>query len=87
MNLLVHSASFLRRAFPCLSALFVTAALTVSAADFAVTPYVQNPSTNAMTILFFTRGSCNATVKCGPCGAGGAILEPSQTRSTAGVWA
>ena len=31
---------------------------------FSVTPYVQHPATNAMTVIFFTTESCAATVKC-----------------------
>ena len=33
---------------------------------FSVSPYVQHPTTNGMTILFFTTESCAATVRCWP---------------------
>jgi len=41
-------------------------ALSAGAAEniFSVSPYVQHPATNAMSILFFTTKSCAATVKC-----------------------
>jgi len=31
---------------------------------FSITPYVQRPATNAMSILFFTKSNVKATVKC-----------------------
>ena len=35
-------------------------------ARFSVTPYVQHPATNAMSIIFFATEPCSATVTCGP---------------------
>ena len=32
--------------------------------EFSVTPYVQHPTTDAMSIIFFTTESCAATVRC-----------------------
>ena len=32
--------------------------------EFSVTPYVQHPATNGMSIVFFTTESCAAKVKC-----------------------
>ena len=33
---------------------------------FSVSPYVQHPTTDGMTVLFFTTKPCEATVKCWP---------------------
>ena len=33
---------------------------------FSVSPYVQHPTADGMTILFFTTADCAATVKCWP---------------------
>ena len=32
---------------------------------FVVTPYLQHPATNAMTVIFFADSACEATVTCG----------------------
>ena len=37
-----------------------------AAPSFVVTPYVQHPATDAMSIIFFTDSACTATVTCGP---------------------
>ena len=42
----------------------VLASSLSAAASYSVTPYVQRPATNAMTVLFFTTESCAATVRC-----------------------
>jgi len=80
---------------------FLTAALSVSmavtataddevdgGAKFCVTPYLQHPATNAMTILFFTDRACVANVSAwlangtaGPTAADPLVLE------TRGEWA
>ena len=67
---------------------------------FAVTPYLQNPGADAMTIIFFTTGPCEATVEVRPAGDNrtvaasataldGAAAETATVRSatTVGVWA
>ena len=42
-------------------------ALTLSAENvFSVPPYVQHPTADGMTVLFFTTKPCEATVKCWP---------------------
>lgn len=53
------------------------------AARFSVTPYVQHPATNAMSVLFFTREEGRATVKCWPSDGGGGVSE----YTTDGIWA
>ena len=50
--------------------------LVFGASNFCVTPYLQRPATDAMTIIFFTDSACTATVTCG-----------GQTTNTVGVWA
>ena len=42
---------------------------------FSVSPYVQHPSTNAMSIIFFTTNSCAATVKVWRQDGKGSVLE------------
>ena len=50
------------------AALFAFAAVAAAAAEnvFSVSPYVQHPTADGMTVLFFTTKSCEATVKCWP---------------------
>ena len=59
-----------RRAFGRLGIIGSTLFLALSAAAaenvFSVSPYVQHPTADGMTVLFFTTKSCEATVKCWP---------------------
>ena len=41
---------------------------------FSVSPYVQHPTADGMTVLFFTTKPCEATVKCWP------VAEPATVR-------
>jgi len=58
-------------------------ASSAAAADFAVTPYVQHPSTNAMSILFFTTERCSATTKVWRADGKGA----TNVQTSVGAWA
>ena len=53
-------------------------------AKFCVTPYLQRPATDAMSILFFTDRECDATVECQLHDAAG---TPRLQKTTHGVWA
>ena len=54
----------------CLPSFVLPAAENV----FSVSPYVQHPTADGMTVLFFTTKSCDATVKCWP------VAEPATVR-------
>ena len=54
-----------------------------AAPQFAVTPYLQRPAADAMTIVFFTDSACTATVEAWPV-AGAATVR---RETTTGVWA
>ena len=45
---------------------FVLPVAALAAPQFSVTPYLQHPATNAMTIIFFTDSPCAATVTYWP---------------------
>ena len=46
---------------------------------FSVSPYVQHPTADGMTILFFTTNPCEATVKCWPVAEPTTVLEEPAT--------
>jgi len=48
--------------------------VTGGAPLFSVTPYVQHPATNAMTVLFFTTTDCAATARCWPAEATDSVV-------------
>ena len=58
-------------------------AAIAAAPRFAVTPYLQRPATDAMTIIFFTDSACTSTTTCTPKNGGG----ETQTEATTGEWA
>ena len=63
----------------------IVAALSASGAtSFSVTPYVQHPATNAMSVIWFAKGGSGeaATISWRPA-AGGTM----QSRSVTGTWA
>ena len=63
----------------------VAAVLSASGAtSFSVTPYVQHPATNAMSVIWFAKGGSGdaATISWRPTAGG-----TTQSRSVAGAWA
>ena len=63
----------------------IVAALSASGAtSFSVTPYVQHPSTNAMSVIWFVKGGSGeaATISWRPAAGG-----TTQSRSVTGAWA
>ena len=63
----------------------IVAALSASGAtSFSVTPYVQHPSTNAMSVIWFTKGGSGeaATISWRS-----AAVGTTQSRSVTGAWA
>ena len=69
--------------FPCLLSLALSAS---AASQFAVTPYLQRPATDAMTIIFFTTGPGTATVEAWPANAARPEVAPYRD-VTVGEWA
>ena len=61
-----NAISFLRRCgrLGTIAPTVLLAFASFAAPEFSVTPYVQHPDTNAMSIIFFTTESCKATVTC-----------------------
>ena len=57
---------------------------TRGAASFSVTPYVQHPATNAMSVIWFAKGGSGeaATISWRPAAGG-----TTQSQSVTGVWA
>lgn len=53
---------------------FCLGELAYAESKFCVTPYVQHPATDAMSIIFFTDSACEATVTCN-----------GETKTTTGV--
>ena len=53
-------------------------------ANFCLTPYLQRPASDAMTIIFFTDSACKATVEAGLANAEG---TPRLRETTTGEWA
>ena len=58
----------------------------MAAPKFCVTPYLQRPSTDAMTIVFFTDAECEATVEAWPANAARPEVAPCRA-TTKGAWA
>lgn len=67
------ACAFLALSFPAVSA---------NAGEFTITPYLQHPASDAMTVMFFTKSESGATVRCRPVGGGDEFVV-----SAPGVWA
>ena len=61
----------------CLLSLVLPAAAAPNL--FSVSPYVQHPTADGMTILFFTTADCAATVKCWPVAEAATVRVESAT--------
>lgn len=71
--------TLVKQAFVSCLLSFVLPVAAMAAPKFCVTPYVQNPAADAMTIIFFTDSECAATVTYWPAAGGAAARSVTAT--------